>query len=63
MHKELILRLKIWLKKNNVSAARMSIMLGYSSSNIISMWIKRGRIPEYQISKVEKIIRKKEREE
>lgn len=57
--KKLISDLKIWLEKDNNSKAKLAVKLGYKSSAAIQMWLLRDSIPDWQIERVEKIIKSK----
>ena len=50
-----IKQLESWLKKDGNTKAGLADLMGYTSSVAIDMWIKRRRIPTYQLSKLKEI--------
>lgn len=56
---DLINDLILWSKDKKNSMAKLAVKLGYKSSTAINMWLKRGKIPEWQQRKVANIIKAK----
>lgn len=48
----LIQLLADWVEDKNNSPAALATSLGYSSSNTIHQWLKRGRVPRHQAERV-----------
>ena len=55
-NKQLIEKLKAWMKKEGNSAAVLASALGYKSSATIHMWMQRGNVAHYKREDVIKII-------
>lgn len=51
--------LKAWLKVQGNTEAKLAVELGYRDAAAIKQWIRRGRIPSYQLDRVISIINTK----
>lgn len=59
MNEQLIKDLREWLLREKNSHSKLAAKLGYKSGSVIFMWLYRNSIPEYQASRVERIIKTK----
>jgi hypothetical protein len=58
--KQLLIALRNWLKHNEHSHLYLAEKLGYRSTTVIYMWLKRESIPDWRCKDLEEIICKKE---
>ena len=54
---EIIKDLKKWLERPENTKAKLAAFLGYSSSETISRWIERKRIPAHQQERVNSFLK------
>lgn len=52
-----VVDLKSWLKNPGNTYASVAVALGYRDSASVRQWIRRGRIPDYQIERVKQLIK------
>lgn len=58
--KKLLLALRKWLSEEENTHAKLAEKLGYRSSTVIHMWLKRESIPFWRCKDLEEIILEKE---
>lgn len=51
-------KLTAWLKQPGNTQAKLAYLLGYETSNVVTQWIKRERIPKHAEWRVLEIIDK-----
>ncbi len=52
VQKKTLAMLEAWLSNKENSIVQLAAHLGYRSTSVISMWIRRGNIPIYQEDRV-----------
>jgi hypothetical protein len=48
--------IRSWLAKDFNTEAKLAAELGYKSSTVVSMWIKRGRVPDHQKQSIMEVV-------